>query len=136
MHVFNFLTTDGLIKGESQLRHGMAKQNTGTSPQNNLLSSQGFVKLDIMLLFIHLTRVAETPEETEARLAKWSKFLESEEGKKASLVGTSGPDMEDDNDQDSDQEEDKVQVKNTSSVTPSNKNNDSSSTPQSCENGS
>lgn len=52
-------------------------------------------------------RVAETPEETEARLAKWSKFLESEEGKKSQLIANnnSGMNVGTGNDQDSDDEE-------------------------------
>lgn len=52
-------------------------------------------------------RVAETAEETEARLAKWSKFLESEEGKKSSLVENHQAGLEgaEEDDQDSDDEE-------------------------------
>lgn len=46
-------------------------------------------------------RVAETTEETEARLAKWSKFLESEEGKKSGYGADNYGD-----DKDSDEEAD------------------------------
>ena len=60
--------------------------------------------------------MAESAEETEARLAKWTKFLESEEGKKSSLVenhnaGLAGAEEEEEEDQDSDEENTKKEEK-------------------------
>lgn len=64
--------------------------------------------------------MAETAEETEARLAKWTKFLESEEGKKSSLAecqkaGLAEPEEDD---QDSDEEGEKKDVKDDTKSLP------------------
>ncbi|XP_034247760.1 HIV Tat-specific factor 1 homolog [Thrips palmi] len=58
-------------------------------------------------------RVAESAEETEARLAKWTKFLESEEGKK-SLGASNHPNDDQDSDEDEDQQEQSSQKESKS----------------------
>lgn len=54
-------------------------------------------------------RVAESAEETEARLAKWTKFLESEEGKKSLGASNNPHDDQDSDDDDVDDDNDQQQ---------------------------
>ena len=58
-------------------------------------------------------RIAETPEEAEARLAKWTKYLEAEEAKKSALeknhnAGLEGGEDEEDEEENETKADDEV----------------------------